>query len=248
MSIMIKPADLSKYECFSISDRLGNHVRIMVKGEVRTWRLDGQTSFTISLKILGDFGCYEHFWSHAGGEGETWWGWLHSTDKDYFMQKLVGSSAWEFDWDTSIKEAIRVVREWRKDGTLSRSQAQEIMDQIRNRDHDTMGAEGFCQLLSGVTYETPSREERIRKEREDAKWKLTCAFTERTRREAHDALRRIREFGPISDFRNEYAFSEYYEMTCTRMKPRLVQFWDTIWRPFIEQAKATEGFKKEVAA
>lgn len=127
--LIIKPADLSAYQAFSLTDDLSNHCLLMIRGEMRHWS-SGEPSFTISLKMMGDFGCAEHFWSHAGGEGETWWNWLEDTDCDYFLCKLFGLDYMEFDGQRSMEDVKREVLERRSQTDFNKEQAREVWDQL----------------------------------------------------------------------------------------------------------------------
>lgn len=149
MTLTITPADLSAYEAFQMTDDRGNHTTVMVRGELRQWAASSPT-YTISLKILGDFGSAEHFWSHAGGEGETWWNWLEGTDQDYFLGKLFGTRVYEFAPDRAHKEICKEILQLRKQTELSKGQAREIWDswtQYEDRDEHS-----FFRDLSQLSY------------------------------------------------------------------------------------------------
>lgn len=207
MTLKIEPADLSGYENYAVTDERGNHVTIMVRGRLRRWGVNNEPSFTISLKLMGDYGCAEHFWSHAGREGETWWNWLEQTNRSYFLSKLFGSDYLEFDPETSFQEAVRDVLVRRRQGNLTREQAREIYASLN--EHEMMDKGAFYNVVGGLTYTEP--------------------------RPYPFVLRR------------HMAFEDYAEMGCERIKPRLAQFWDTVWRPFIIQAKTTQGFTLELS-
>lgn len=212
-TVTVRPTDLSAYEVFRVKADLGNHVTIAIKSTLHpACRIDGSPRWSIHLMLWGDFGPWEHYWSHCGSEDRGWWNWLASTDRDYWLTKMVGDDK-EFDLDKSIAMAHKQIEEmWsevRGDPLVDREDFRQAHYDLRN-----IGSEHqFFQVVSELDY---------------------------TREVLSKVLGRYAQKTAM--------FEEYYGMGYHRPKPRLVWFWDNVWRPFIEQAKANEGFKAGVAA
>jgi len=208
--ITVRPTDLSGYDVFNVTGPNSNHVTIAIKGKlIEKCRMDDRPRFTISILIFGDFGPWQYFWSHAGGEGETWWDWLEDTDKSYFFGKLCGVVCYEFDLKRTVNAAHKHVEEMWQNEQWEDGVTRECFRQAHYALKDVETEEQFYRVVSELTY----------------KRKVPLRLGGKA-------------------VRDTTMFEDYYDMGCTRMKPSLVWFWDNIWRPFIEQAKRTEGFTK----
>lgn len=212
-TVTVRPTDLSAYEVFRVKADLGNHVTIAIKSTLHpACRIDDRPRWSLHVMLWGDFGPWEHYWSHCGSVDRGWWNWLYDTDRDYWLTKMVGDDK-EFDLNKSVAMAHKQIEEtWsevRGDPLVDREDFRQAHYDLRN-----IGSEDqFFQVVSELDY---------------------------TREVFSKVLGRYAQKTAM--------FEEYYGMGYHRTKPRLVWFWDNVWRPFIKQAKANEGFRAGVAA
>lgn len=212
-TVTVKPTDLSAYEVFRVGAELGNHVTIAIKSTFHpACKVDARPRWSIHLMIWGDFGPWEHYWSHCGSKDEGWWNWLESTDRSYWMGKMVPGDTDELDWDASVKNILKELYQMRRRKDLTKDEFRDAVERMQN--FDERGLEGFV----------------------DRVWTLKHKVTRYSKISFH------------SYEAEECIFDEPWAYSVHRPKPRLVWFWQHVWRPFIEQAKATQGFKAGVAA
>lgn len=165
MTISVKRRDLSKYDTFAVSGPNSNHVTIAVRSDhIENCRIDGESRHGIHLLIWGDFGPWEYYWSHAGGAKDTWWSWLHNTDRDYMMGKLCGRNGIkEFDFGASKAYVIKEIIRMRRDFTLDAHDARDAYNQIASLDDE--GQYPFLSEVGGLTYRPHRLEGTSRHER-----------------------------------------------------------------------------------
>ena len=151
MTFAVKRTDLSQYETFQVSGPLGNRVTIAVRGQSHYPFNETRGRYSIHLMVWGDFGPWEHFWSHAGGPQETWWNWLHSTDRGYWLGKMVKNET-EFDLQKSEAMAHKQIEElWqevRGDVGVNRQDFHDAHNALR----DVESQDQFYNVVSSLTY------------------------------------------------------------------------------------------------
>lgn len=206
MTITVRPRDMSRYEFYVVGGPLGNTVTFAVREDrVQSCHIDRQERLGIHLMIWGDFGPWEHYWSHAGGLEHRWWSWLEKLDFDYLMKKLT-ERGWfmEFDFEASKARILSEIIRLRRSLDLDADEAREAYDRIAGL--EKVSQEMFIREVGELEY-APFR------------------------------------YGPKSSHK-ERVFDDFYEMYLDRVAPRAEFFWKEVWRPFIEKAKRTEGFKQ----
>lgn len=212
-AVTIRERDLSAYKTFAVSGPHGNHVTIAIKStEHPACRIDGRPRWSIHLMVWGDFGPWEHYWSHCGDTDKGWWNWLENTDRGYWMKKMVSGDTNELDWDASVKNVLKELYDMRRWNDLTKEEFRNAVEYMQSL--DPRGEEGFV----------------------DRVWSLKRK------------TKRYSQYANIVHDVEECLFDEPWSYMMHRPKPALVWFWDNIWRPFIEQAKATEGFRIGEAA
>lgn len=152
MTISVKRRDLSKYDTFAVTGPNSNHVTIAVRSDhIESCRIDGESRHGIHLLIWGDFGPWEHYWSHAGGARDNWWSWLEDTDMHYLMGKLCGRNGVnEFDFAASKSHVISEIIRLRRTMELDAGEARDAYNQIALL--DDAGKYPFLSEVGALTY------------------------------------------------------------------------------------------------
>lgn len=238
--VTVRPTDLSAYEVFRVSATLGNHVTIAVKSTlVESCRIDGFPRWSIHLMLWGDFGPWEHYWSHCGSTDGGWWNWLESTDRSYWMKKMVGDDD-EFDSKRSLAAAHKMLEDYRH----------EMEGEIPNDDN----FKPYPELLTAFRDHLRENHEKLREAAGCDETTFYHVHQSLTYLTFKFAMRGMSTWVAPRDKlwaydQNERAYCQDGDVSVYhRPKPRLVWFWENVWRPFIEQAKATQGFRQQVAA
>jgi hypothetical protein len=188
--------DLSGYESF-VARAGGDVCTILVRGQWHTeGEVDGRGRYSIHLVVWGDYGPFEHYWSHCGGEDTKWWSWLEDTDQDYFFKKITDHKHREFDFDATLCALKADLLEKRRDGDIRKGQARAAWDTLEEWD-------------TGMALDA-----------------------------VMDRLYSDRDLSAVFGWDDLGCYAR------ERVKPAMQGFWERIWRPFIEQALATEGFTK----
>lgn len=91
--------------------------------------LFGRDNGWVTVNILSTYGSYGHHWGSIGSG--SWWEFLHSLDKDYFLKKVMKQSdMWEFSSDKTLECMRQHVIEYRKDCSIAKEEARAGWDVI----------------------------------------------------------------------------------------------------------------------
>lgn len=164
---------------------------------------DDTYNTSIELTVTGTFGPYYHLWSACGTA--PWWEWLEDMDMDYFLKKTMPGDYKVFDFDRSKRELVKCLKDYRRQGEITKTTFRDVLEEIRDWDAD-MGPDRFMDSVYELTHTTDT-----------SAWAVVGA-----------------QRGVI--------FTDYWEHTYFTTAQIHVDFWERVWRPFIEQAERTEGF------
>lgn len=99
---------------------------------------------SVSVTVTSDYGTFDHYWSHCGGEPKAF---LTGLDFDYTMKKLSGGSLWVADtcaYENEIKDRII---ECRKDDCISKEDARTAWDDMLAINEEFDGGDLFFHAL-----------------------------------------------------------------------------------------------------
>jgi hypothetical protein len=102
------------------------------------------------VSTLGDFG---YAWPSNIGP-KDFKTFLSGLSRDYLIEKLCGSSAREFDYETSLKNVKDEILRQRRDGDLTSEEAREFFEDLKGMD-PTNTSEGFIHQLD--RFDIPER-------------------------------------------------------------------------------------------
>ena len=147
---------MTKYETFRFCGVNHNHMTVAIRSTLHpACNMNDRPRWSIHLMIWGDFGPWEHYWSHCGQEDKGWWNWLEDTDRDYWLGKMVGrNNDREFDFKKSQAHVISEIIRLRREGVLDKEDARTAYDDIG-------GMEGasedlFIHAVGNLTYTPPN--------------------------------------------------------------------------------------------
>tara|TARA_R110000850_G_scaffold58147_1_gene135457 strand:+ start:30 stop:587 length:558 start_codon:yes stop_codon:yes gene_type:complete len=101
-------------------------------------------SSSVSVTATSDYGTFDHYWSHCGGEPKAF---LTSLDFDYTMKKLSGGKLWVADVDAYENEIKTRIIEYRKDDCISKEEARTAWGEMLAINEEFDGGDMFFNAL-----------------------------------------------------------------------------------------------------
>lgn len=92
---------------------------------------DGKPRECGEILIHSSFGSWANSWGHMGVPMDSF---LAKVERGYCAEKFMGSNAYRFDGELSVKGLRERVLEWRRDGTFEKDEARAVWDWISEND------------------------------------------------------------------------------------------------------------------
>lgn len=108
--------------------------------------VDGQPRECGEILIHSSFGSWANSWSHLGQPFEEW---LKEAEKEYCAGKFLGSKAYTFDGEKTVKELRASLLECRREGSLTKNDAKSLWDWVEESQLELeCSADSFCNAMS----------------------------------------------------------------------------------------------------